>query len=117
MPTTEEAVQAHLNGVWNSTHHGCPHIHGMPDGPYLCDTNKMRPCIYEIHHINGCELFQEILEEWRIELEICPECGVVRPGDERVKAGMKCGFCSYIAVAYRRKNDKTDVGSRRAESL
>ncbi len=26
---------------------------------------------------------------------ICPECGEVRPDDERVKAGMKCFSCAY----------------------
>lgn len=25
----------------------------------------------------------------------CAECGKYRPGDERVRAGMKCGFCAY----------------------
>ena len=26
---------------------------------------------------------------------ICGECGEERPDDDRVKAGMKCGFCAY----------------------
>ena len=26
---------------------------------------------------------------------ICGECGEPRPDDDRVKAGMKCGFCAY----------------------
>jgi len=30
------------------------------------------------------------MEEW-----VCPECEEVREGDERVRAGMKCGLCSY----------------------
>lgn len=25
----------------------------------------------------------------------CIECGEYRPDDERVKAGMKCGYCAY----------------------
>jgi predicted amidophosphoribosyltransferase len=25
----------------------------------------------------------------------CPECLQLRPGDERVRAGMKCSFCTY----------------------
>jgi len=29
------------------------------------------------------------------EGDICPECGEDRPDDERVRAGMKCGFCAY----------------------
>ena len=27
--------------------------------------------------------------------DVCPECGNHRPGDARVKAGMKCGLCAY----------------------
>ena len=30
----------------------------------------------------------------RIEWE-CPECGEIRKGDDRVKAGMKCFHCAY----------------------
>lgn len=30
-----------------------------------------------------------------VEKEVCPECEEHRPEDERVKAGMKCGFCAY----------------------
>ena len=30
--------------------------------------------------------------------DICQECGQHRPGDDRVKAGMKCGFCAYAAI-------------------
>ena len=26
---------------------------------------------------------------------ICPECGEIREGDERVLAGLKCGHCAY----------------------
>ena len=26
---------------------------------------------------------------------VCPECGIVRPDDDRVKAGLKCGPCAY----------------------
>lgn len=26
---------------------------------------------------------------------VCPECGEFRPDDDRVQAGMKCGFCAY----------------------
>ena len=29
------------------------------------------------------------------EASRCPECENVRPGDDRVAAGMKCGVCSY----------------------
>jgi len=34
----------------------------------------------------------------KVALEIqskCPECGEIRIDDDRVKAGMKCGFCAY----------------------
>lgn len=27
--------------------------------------------------------------------EMCPECEEHRPDDDRVAAGMKCGFCAY----------------------
>ena len=87
-----EAVQTHLLGFWRDTTSGCPHLHKRPDIDG-CDANEMRPCVYEIGD-GPCQIFQEILEEWRIEFEICPECCQVRPGDERVKAGMKCGFCA-----------------------
>lgn len=30
-----------------------------------------------------------------LKTDVCPECLESRPGDERVKAGMKCGLCSY----------------------
>ena len=84
-------VQASLNGVWRSKTDGCPHLHRREDID-RCDANEMRPCVYETG--DECELFQEILEEWRLEQEICPECGQERPGDERVKAGMKCSLCA-----------------------
>lgn len=86
-----EAVQAHLNGVWTRPL-GCPHFH--PGDIDKCDANEMRPCVYETDSHPFCDIFHQILEEWRVEYEICPECGQVRPGDERVKAGMKCGFCA-----------------------
>jgi len=58
-----ETVQASLNGVWRSNTNGCPHIHkGEID---RCDANEMRICVYETG--DKCELFQEILEEWRKE--------------------------------------------------
>jgi len=81
--------------VWRKKLDGCPHYHPDMDGPGRCDTNEMRACIYDIAKDGRCELFEEILEEWRIELEICPECGQQRPDDERVKAGMKCVECAY----------------------
>ena len=28
-------------------------------------------------------------------VDVCPECGKSRREDDRVKAGMKCGFCAY----------------------
>lgn len=93
MDNKAEAVQASLNGIWRNITDGCPHRHGRAEGLDACEINEMRPCIYETGD-GPCETFQEILEEWRIEYEICPECGQVRPGDERVKAGMKCGICA-----------------------
>jgi len=87
-----EAVQASLNGLWRSATDGCPHLHKREDID-RCDAREMRPCVYQTSD-GPCEIFEEILEEWRRELEICPECGEVRPGDERVKAGMKCSVCA-----------------------
>ena len=90
---TTEAVQASLRGVWLEAVRGCPHLHRRRDDIDRCDAREMTICVYE----NGkapCEILQEIIEEWRIELEICPECCQVRPDDDRVKAGMKCGFCA-----------------------
>jgi len=61
-----EAVQTHLNGVWRDKKDGCPHIHlGDID---CCDANEMRPCVYETGDGRPCEIFKEILEEWRREL-------------------------------------------------
>lgn len=39
--------------------------------PMLCE---LRP-----EPFNDPRYLWEIIEEWRIELEICPECGQVRP--------------------------------------
>ena len=63
-----DAVQARLNGVWTKALDGCPHLHRCRD-VNRCGVNEMRPCVYETG--NGpCELFQEILEEWKeIEME------------------------------------------------
>ena len=30
-----------------------------------------------------------------IERDVCEECKIARPGDERVQVGMKCTECSY----------------------
>lgn len=111
-------TQLALIKVWRSSVDGCPHYHGEPEGVAKCDANEMRSCIYETESeattdlrsefstperatknfltsvVPRCEVFAEIVEEWRIEAEICPECCEVRPGDERVKANMKCGWCS-----------------------
>ena len=64
----QQAVQASLNGVWRSTVDGCPHLHRREDID-RCDDNEMRPCVYETGD-GPCKVFQKILEEWRIELEI-----------------------------------------------
>lgn len=87
-----EAVQASFKGIWQNMN-GCPHRHKRAEGLDACEMNEMRPCVYETGD-GPCELFQEILEEWRMMYEICPECGEVRSGDERVRAGMKCGICA-----------------------
>lgn len=63
----EKAVQASLSGVWRENVNGCPHLHGQRDSVSRCDAFKMTPCVYETG--NGpCELFQEILEEWKTEI-------------------------------------------------
>jgi len=63
-----DAVQATLNGMWQELLGGCPHRHGVRDSVDICDANEMRPCIYETGD-GSCELFQEIIVEWREELE------------------------------------------------
>jgi len=88
-----EYVQAHLAGVWTNKLDGCPHYHPREDIG-RCDQDEMRPCIYETNPDPFCDVLQEIIEEWRIEYEICDECLQVRPDDERVKAGMKCAVCA-----------------------
>ena len=64
----EMVVQAHLRGVWTRPL-GCPHIHlGDID---KCDANEMRPCVFETDHDHPtCDIFREVLEEWRKEFEI-----------------------------------------------
>ena len=91
-----DAVQASLRGMYKEALGGCPHRHGVRDSVDACDANEMRPCVYETGD-GPCEVFQEILEEWRVEFAICPECGQERPDDERVKAGMKCVVCAGYA--------------------
>ena len=56
-------------------------VYATPDGMYLCE---------------NC------FEDWQAK-NTCPECGEERPDDDRVKAGMKCGFC-----AYGQENEKTE---------
>lgn len=86
----EEFRQAALKGVWRNKD-GCPHrCNGTVD---LCEEMEMSPCLYETGS-GPCETFQEVLEEWRIDYEICSECFQTRPGDERIAAGMKCGVCA-----------------------
>jgi len=60
-----EGVQVHLPGMWISRYDGCPHLRHQTEGPDSCDANEMRPCLYEM--AMACELFQEIIEEWRQE--------------------------------------------------
>jgi len=61
-----DAVQAHLNAMWLERLGGCPHYHGHPEGVGSCDADEMRSCIYDING-GSCEVFQEILEEWKKE--------------------------------------------------
>lgn len=86
-------TQQALRGVWRSPVDGCPHYHGNPDSVGRCDANEMRSCNLDCGY--PCELFKEIIAEWQKELLICGECGEMRPGDERVLAGMKCAMCAY----------------------
>ena len=88
-----DTVQASLNGMWRSTLGGCPHRHGVRDSVDVCDANEMRPCIYEVRE-GSCELFQQILEEWMRELEICGECGQVRPDDEAIRGKHMTYICA-----------------------
>ena len=70
-----DAVQASLRGMYRGIVGGCPHKHGVRDSVDTCDANEMRPCIYETGD-GPCELFQEIIEEWRKELDPSPIAGV-----------------------------------------
>lgn len=60
-------VQSRFRGIWTE-YLGCPHYHGIQDSVAVCDANEMRPCIYEIYHADGCEVFREILKEWKEEI-------------------------------------------------
>lgn len=71
----DDAVQRRLVGMWGRTLEGCPHRHGVKDSIDCCDADEMRPCFYEVYHdqfegMMGCEIFQEILAEWKEELEV-----------------------------------------------
>ncbi len=41
---------------------------------------------------------KDIFEAIRL-LTTCPECGVQRPDDDRVLAGLKCARCTYLGTA------------------
>ncbi len=62
-------VQASLRGVWQKDT-DCPHRHGFPEGPDRCDAENMSVCGYELGNGFRCEIFAEILEEWKEQLEI-----------------------------------------------
>jgi hypothetical protein len=68
-------LTAYTNSDWNT-------VYAM--------TEDLSGCAYSRQNILG-----ELADVVREQLEICPECGQHRPGDERVKAGMKCGLCAY----------------------
>lgn len=70
------------------TYKDCPHYHGIPDGVGECDENEMRKCREELGQ--ECVVFLQFLEE----ASVCLECFELRPGDERVEAGMKCAYCA-----------------------
>lgn len=76
-----EVVQASLRGVWREDVNGCPHLHGQRDSVSCCDAFKMAPCVYETGD-GPCELFQEILEEWKTEM--APKTHVFTPGGQNV---------------------------------
>ena len=65
MPQSHEVVQTRLPGVWFRITEGCPHRHGTPEGVDLCEENEMRVC--ELETGKRCELFDEIIEEWKKE--------------------------------------------------
>lgn len=45
------------------------------------------------------KLLSEEEEEPKVN-DVCPECNDYYPDDERVKAGMKCGYCAYSGEMY-----------------
>jgi len=55
---------------------GCPHRHEDGEGPARCDANEMRVCCLGLRE--PCELFGEILEEWRLEYEAIDKADAVR---------------------------------------
>ena len=68
-------LTAYTNSDWNT-------VYAM--------TEDLSGCAYSRQNILG-----ELADVVREQLEICSECGEHRPGDERVKAGIKCGLCAY----------------------
>ena len=62
-------TQQRFRGMWKIPFtEGCPHRKHYAEGIDVCEENEMRPCLYETG--NGpCEVFQEILKEWREELD------------------------------------------------
>jgi len=60
-------VQSSLKGVWRKTIDGCPHLHNFEEGPARCDLQDMTVCVYELG--GRCDIFREILEEWKERLE------------------------------------------------
>ena len=71
--------QLALKGMWVEPLEGCPHRHGVADSVDVCDVDEMRHCIYELADNGSCELFQEIIHEWREKLQedkVCQLSGV-----------------------------------------
>lgn len=63
----DSSSQVALRGFWRSRYYGCPHYHAYDsDGVGLCDQNEMRVCLYD--RGGTCELFREIIEEWKKEV-------------------------------------------------
>jgi len=72
-----DCQMAFLN-MRRSIYPGCPHRHGMPDYPDVCDANEMRVCVLETYPPQPCDLYGQYLEEWRLEYEASDKADAVR---------------------------------------
>jgi len=61
-----------------SAYPGCPHARSDGEGPTRCSFNEMRVCCLESAFPQPCEIYGEILEEWRLEYEATNKTDALR---------------------------------------